>query len=55
MRTYKAPYGNGFYEIGKIDEKWVAIVYDSKDDIEGFQIVEDDYDELCKRIANIYF
>lgn len=55
MIRYRAPYGNGYYEIGQINEKWVAVIYDDAFDMKGFQIVEDLYSELCDSLVNIYF
>lgn len=51
----RAPYGNGYYEIGKINGKWIAVIYDDSFDTEGYQIVEESYSDLCERIADIYF
>ena len=54
MTSYKAPYGNGYYEIGMNNGKWIGVIYDYDGD-EGYQMVEDNRDELCDRIANYYF
>lgn len=54
MRRYRAPYGDGFYEIGKVNGKWFAVIYYDATDAEGYTIVETDYNELCERLANIY-
>ena len=54
MERYRAPYGNGYYEIGKINGKWIGVIYDYDGD-DGYQMVEDNRDELCDRIADYYF
>lgn len=55
MRKYPAPYGEGYYKIGFINGRYVAMIFVDSIDTNPEVLTSENYDDLLERLADFWF